>query len=240
VPYLVTALIVSLLIAIHELGHLLAAKLCGIPIARFSVGFGPPLVSVRWGATSYCLSAIPLGGYVLPALDERASDELPIHKAIVFALGGPVANRVAAYLGLVVLGLLQPGLSWLEAPSFVAAQLWTQLQLLGQAVPSLLAGSGELVGIVGIVALGGSRFGSTLAGALTFSVAINLNLAVLNLLPLPPLDGGRIALATLARFWRPVLRVQTAVTLAGWACVLGLMAYATYRDLGRLGASLFS
>src|SRR5262245_22131135 len=102
--YLAVVFIVGLVIAIHEYGHLLAAKWCGIPIERFSIGFGPKLFGFRRGGTSYWLSVVPIGGYVLPALDEDASRCLPLRKRIVFALGGPVANVAAAYLGLVAFG----------------------------------------------------------------------------------------------------------------------------------------
>jgi regulator of sigma E protease len=91
-------------------------------------------------------------------------------------------------------------------------------------------------GIVGIVAVGGSQFGSTVAGVLTFSVLINMNLAVLNLLPLPPLDGGRILFCVLEKIYQPLTRIQTPATLLGWALVLGLMAYATVQDIGRITA----
>ena len=58
------------------------------------------------------------------------------------------------------------------------------------------------------MAIGGSQFGSTVAGLLTFSVFINLNLAVLNLLPLPPLDGGRILFCLLEKIYQPLTRIH--------------------------------
>jgi regulator of sigma E protease len=99
---------------------------------------------------------------------------------------------------------------------------------------------GELSGIVGIVAIGASQFGSTAAGLLAFSVAINLNLALFNLLPFPPLDGGRIAFSLLEKIYQPLYRIQAPVTLAGWVLTLLLMVYATIQDLGRLGLTLLS
>lgn len=54
----------SLMIFVHELGHLLAAKWAGIPCHKFSLGFGPRVVGFQWGKTEYQLSLIPLGGYV--------------------------------------------------------------------------------------------------------------------------------------------------------------------------------
>ena len=238
--YLAVVVVVGLVIAIHEYGHLLAAKLSGIPIKRFSVGFGPKLVGFTRGQTSYWLSLIPLGGYVLPSLDESEFRRLPLHKGILFALGGPVANIAAAYLGLIALGRLQLGLSAFDTLLFATTRLWSTLQGVAHAILMLFAGMGEISGIVGIIAIGGSQFGSTLAGLLAFSVAININLAIFNLLPLPPLDGGRIAFAILEKVYRPFFRLQAPLTLAGWVLMLALMVYATIQDFGRIGLGVLS
>src|SRR6186997_3301310 len=103
-PYVAVAIIIGLLIAIHEYGHLLAAKLCGIPVKRFSIGFGPKLFGFKRGETSYWFSLIPLGGYVWPALDDTEFRRLPAYKRIIFALGGPIANIVGAFIGLFLIG----------------------------------------------------------------------------------------------------------------------------------------
>jgi regulator of sigma E protease len=71
-------------------------------------------------------------------------------------------------------------------------------------------------------------------------VAIHLNLAMFNLLPVPPLDGGRIAFAILEKIVRPLGRIQTPVALAGWAAMLALMAYATIQDIGRITIDVLS
>ena len=56
--------VLGILIIVHELGHFIMARLCGVGVERFSVGFGPVLWRLRGKETEYCLSLIPMGGYV--------------------------------------------------------------------------------------------------------------------------------------------------------------------------------
>jgi regulator of sigma E protease len=58
------AITIVILVFVHELGHFLAAKLCGMRVERFSIGFPPKLVSKKIGDTEYTIALIPLGGYV--------------------------------------------------------------------------------------------------------------------------------------------------------------------------------
>ena len=66
------------LIFIHELGHFLVAKAMGVGVERFSLGFGPRIFSFRGGETEYCISIVPLGGYV-KMTGEEAHGEDAIH-----------------------------------------------------------------------------------------------------------------------------------------------------------------
>lgn len=61
---------ISLVIFVHELGHFLAARLCGVRVETFSIGMGPRVLSWKRGDTRYQLAALPLGGYVKMAGDE--------------------------------------------------------------------------------------------------------------------------------------------------------------------------
>src|SRR5258706_1167983 len=74
----------GVLIVVHEYGHYLAARLCNVRVLRFSVGFGRPLATWRFGrdATEWSIAAIPFGGYV-KMLDEREGpvDAAETHRA---------------------------------------------------------------------------------------------------------------------------------------------------------------
>ncbi len=106
------AIAVSLLVTVHEFGHFWVARRLGFKVLRFSVGFGKPLISRRWGAdqVEYALAPIPLGGYV-KMLDEREgpvpSEDLarsftrrPPYQRILVLLAGPAFNFLFAILVL--------------------------------------------------------------------------------------------------------------------------------------------
>ena len=72
---LVSLLVFGAVILVHELGHFLAARHCGIHVEEFSVGFGPKLLQRRRGNTLYTLRLFPLGGYNLfSALPEELDE----------------------------------------------------------------------------------------------------------------------------------------------------------------------
>src|SRR5262249_38935771 len=56
--------VIGVIVLVHELGHFVAARRCGVRVEGFSSGFGPKLLTFRSGETAYCISAIPLGGYI--------------------------------------------------------------------------------------------------------------------------------------------------------------------------------
>ncbi len=103
----------GLLIFFHELGHFILAKLVGVKVVKFSLGFGPKILGRKVGETEYLLSAIPLGGYVKPLGEEpgeeiseedrpRAFNNQPVWKRASIVLAGPVFNLVLAYIIFVV------------------------------------------------------------------------------------------------------------------------------------------
>ena len=69
----ISSFVLGVLVFIHELGHFLAARRVGIRVLTFSLGFGPKLLKLQRGDTEYCISALPLGGYVKMA--GEAADE---------------------------------------------------------------------------------------------------------------------------------------------------------------------
>jgi regulator of sigma E protease len=104
-----TIVVLGLLIFVHELGHFLVAKWSGVTVLRFSLGFGPRLFGIKRGDTDYCLSLIPLGGYV-KMLGEEPGEEVDdiqratsfssqsVSKRIAIVLAGPFSNFLLAII----------------------------------------------------------------------------------------------------------------------------------------------
>lgn len=108
-PIIAVILVLGVLIFFHELGHFLVARMVGVQVLRFSLGFGPRLFGFNRGGTDYCLSLIPLGGYV-KLLGENPNEPLspkdipysfshrPLKDRVLIVLAGPVANFVLAWI----------------------------------------------------------------------------------------------------------------------------------------------
>ena len=112
-------IVIGVLILIHELGHFIMARLAGVGVERFSIGFGPVLLRWRGKETEYCLSVIPMGGYVKMVGEEnplegggaptsdptKAFATKPLWARFLIVFAGPAMNFVlAAVIFAIVLG----------------------------------------------------------------------------------------------------------------------------------------
>jgi len=100
-------IVLGIMVLVHEFGHFAVAKLCGIRVETFSIGFGKRLFGFRRGDTDYRLSLLPLGGYVkmagdtpgeAPTGDPGEFNAHPRWQRVLVALAGPVANFILAFV----------------------------------------------------------------------------------------------------------------------------------------------
>ncbi len=102
-------IVLGVLIFVHEFGHFMVAKLAGVRVLKFSLGFGPTLVGKKWGDTEYVLSAIPLGGFVKMYGENPDEQQIPpeerslsfAHKSVLqrflIVLAGPLFNLLFTF-----------------------------------------------------------------------------------------------------------------------------------------------
>lgn len=108
----------SILVGLHELGHLLTAKMFGMRVEKFSIGFPPKIVGFKWGETEYSIGAIPLGGFVKISgmVDESMDTEQlssepqpwefrskPAWQRLIVMLGGIIVNVITGIIIFVTL-----------------------------------------------------------------------------------------------------------------------------------------
>ncbi|NMF82315.1 RIP metalloprotease RseP [Nodosilinea sp. P-1105] len=136
--------VIALLVAVHEAGHFLAARLQGIYANRFAIGFGPILWKYQGAETEYSIRAIPLGGFVgfpdddpdsdIPADDPNLLKNRPILDRAIVISAGVIANLVFAYLVFVVqFGIIGVPETFNPQPGILVPQVMSETTPAAQA-----------------------------------------------------------------------------------------------------------
>ncbi len=343
--------VLALLILVHELGHFAAARLQGIHVNRFSIGFGPILVKYQGSVTEYAVRALPLGGYVgfpdddpesnIPLNDPDLMRNRPIPDRAIVISAGVIANLIFAYFLLVLqagtMGFqdidYQPGViipeivsqeitaardAGIQAGDIILAVENQELEASEDGMMTLRAkiqnaanqplhftiqrgeeilqltvtptadkdgkgkmgvmlspngetvhrradnileaftvGSeelqritvltaksfarlifnfkdtaGQVAGPVAIVAVGAELARDNLANLFQFAALISINLAIINILPLPALDGGQLAFLIIEGVQgKPIpTKLQDGIMQTGLLLLLGLGLFLIVRD----------
>lgn len=324
--YILLAIVMlGIIVIIHELGHFLLGRLCGIGVLEFSVGMGPKLFGWRRGGTDYSLRALPIGGFCkFEGEDEdnhssTAINNQPVWKRILTVAAGPAMNFLLAYVaaaiilmsfgmmsgllplvasvgeGMPAAAALQPGdivtqvggedisydtqgVEMLRAaiqssdavtltvnrdgenvqvelsPATVETESGPVKQIgvtftaeihrdtlleaipdAGRAMANTIGqmltflrnlifrgeGAGDVAGAVGTVAVVSQQLQADSSLFLDFLYVISLNLGIMNLLPLPALDGGRLVFL----FVEAIRRKPVPPEKEGMVHAIGLMAF---------------
>ena len=148
VDLVTVTIVLGIMIFVHEWGHFAAAKLCGVRVDVFSLGFGPRLFGMKRGDTDYRLSALPFGGYVRMAgdnpLEERTGAgyeflSRPRWQRAIVAIAGPLMNFL---LALVILW----GIFWrLGIPSPVYEHQAADIVAIPQSMPATGTQAGDRI-----------------------------------------------------------------------------------------------
>jgi regulator of sigma E protease len=123
------AIVLGIMVLIHELGHFAVAKWCGVRVETFSIGMGPRLFGFRSGDTDYRISLLPLGGYVkmagdapgeAPTGDPGEFNAHPRWQRSAIAFAGPIANFILSFFLLLFVGLYHNEIEhYLDGPAVV-------------------------------------------------------------------------------------------------------------------------
>jgi membrane-associated protease RseP (regulator of RpoE activity) len=271
--YVFIGLIILFAVLVHEIGHLIAMRKCGVWVNELGIGLpvGPRIGwtfnSKKYSGKTFRVSCYPLlllGAFVRPE-DEKSIAQLSYHDQAFIYGAGVIANLVCIVLGFALLamfalehplrmmnfpligkmavthaliwgGLFSGGfILWFARPitqylfpiSAVAILVWIITLLLPMSFGVFVENSG---GIVAIAQLGKNFSGSAIA-LTSYGILISYLLAVTNLLPIYPLDGGRIVKLLGEKFFP---RIWSVCEKAGVAFFVFLIFFALYGDIRRI------
>ena len=225
------------LIFIHELGHFTVAKIFKIRVNEFALGFGPTIFKKQGKHTKYALRLIPLGGFVNMEGEEERSEkegsfsEASIIKRICVVAAGGVVNILFALILYILLVWYYNNITiaLLSVKDFFLS-IFTSLKMLFTGGVSV----DQMMGPVGI-----SNVVTKTNGILDFVYIlslVSLSLGVTNLLPFPPLDGGKIILLIIEGIIRKPInpKVEYYLQVAGFLILILLSVFVTYNDVIRI------
>lgn len=230
-------ILLGTLVFIHELGHFAAAKLFKIKVNEFAIGFGPVILKKQGKQTKYALRLIPLGGFVgMEGEEERSENEgsfseAGIIKRIIVISAGGIVNIIFAIIiyFLLVWSFNDIGIAVIAIKDFVFS-IFTSLKMM------ILGGlsAQQMMGPVGI-----SNVVSKTNGIVDFLYIlslISLSLGVTNLMPFPPLDGGKIVLLIIEAIRKKPLneKIELYLQMGGFSLLILLSLYITYNDVIRI------
>lgn len=124
VSILIAILVFFTIVVLHEAGHCVAAKLCGIRVNKFAVGMGPVLIAREIGETEYSIRAFPVGGFCAMEGEDDSSDDpkafmnKPVWKRMLVVLAGPVMNLILGFLIIIVTTILYGNVGTLTIAEF--------------------------------------------------------------------------------------------------------------------------
>ncbi len=187
VRHFLTALgVVGATVALHEVGHAIAAVRAGGTVNEVGIGFGPPLLRFRVRGLPVVVRVLPLGGYA-----NVDAEQVPPRRRIPFLLAGPLAN-IATGIPLLLAFRRHP----VEVP------------LAGRR-----AGMTGFLGTVMSLAQAATRGPGSVA---RLAGSINVGLGVMNILPVYPLDGGHVVMSAMEAQGvpRPIRTMFARITAA--------------------------
>ena len=252
-----------MVILIHELGHFCCAKYLGVAVYELAVGVGPMVRQSEKNGTKYSLRLIPFGGYcdmdgtkmevVEGKLDEDGEPEMevrmiknddpcnynnqPAWVKLLILSAGPVFNFLFAIIVMsLTLAIFTDQFTLSAALMDSFSMVGAYFVIIWQTIADLFvgrSGAAEFVGVVGMVDVIAEEASFGLPNLIYFMGSISINLGIMNLIPIPALDGGRIVLTLLRKLTgnRISDELESKINTFGVLIIFILMIFLIIKDI---------
>jgi len=248
ISFMAFAAVFSIVVLVHEFGHFIIARKAGVKVREFSIGFpfSPILFTLfRHRETEFTVRLLPLGGFV--SFSEEKSEGTGdlfgasyLTRALIMSAGS-ISNIICAFLIFVTVFILDRHLFITEAVLASTRTVWAILYGSITIIFNLLSGHGSMEGLagpVGIATIAGQAAAKGLWNLIYFTGVLSISLGVMNLLPLPALDGGQLSMLLIEAVRKKPLSLKTyrVVNLIGLSLLIILTVLVTYKDITKLMA----
>ncbi|WKY47009.1 site-2 protease family protein [Eubacteriaceae bacterium ES3] len=261
ITILVTLIILSVLVVSHEFGHFIAARKTGVFVEEFAIGMGPKLFSRQGKETLFSIRLFPIGGFCKmrgeePELDEDGNylpedPEKPVDEKsfeaktnaqkLLILVAGSAMNIIFAWVCLLVLAILVGNTNPLDILQLAFINTARFAGIIFQSFAMLLsgqAGLNDVAGPIGMVSMVDTFINTGFVSLLAFTALISVNLGVINMMPLPALDGGRVFIILIEMITRRKFspEVEGRINFVGFVFLMGLALVIAFNDIMRLSA----
>jgi regulator of sigma E protease len=236
----------TLIVVVHEFGHFVTARKAGIKVYEFSIGFpfSPRLFTLFYHKeTVFTVRLLPIGGFVSFSKDgdedAAALFEASSNKRAFVLSAGSLFNMIFAFIVFVPVFAVGNHLDFVDAIWLSANTIWNILSGTILFLVNILTGHGTMDGLsgpVGIAAMAGQAASKGMLSLFYFTGVLSMSLGIMNLLPLPALDGGHLIMLFIESIRKKPLSLKTyqVVTMVGLSLFLALTVAVTYKDIARL------
>lgn len=239
--------LLSFLILIHEGGHYLVAKFCGVRVNEFSIGFGPKIFSKEKNGTMYEIRLIPLGGFVSLEGEEELSEnegsfsKASIQKKIAIIAAGALVNIIFGLIVyFIIISYKYCEITNATLINSILFGLKSAGQLFYEAIIGILnlftgrLGIDSFTGPIGISSIVAQTSG--FVEFLYLLGVISVPLGITNLLPFVPLDGGKIVIYIIEAIRKKPMNKETELRIQtiGFTFLLMLSITVTFNDIKKI------
>jgi regulator of sigma E protease len=239
-------IVFTLIVVVHEFGHFIAARKAGIKVYEFSIGFpfSPRVITLfRHKETEFTLRLLPLGGFVSFSKDggedNTALFEASYSKRAIILSAGSLFNILFAFLVFISVFMMSKHLNLIDAIGLSANTLWEILSGTMMFILNIFTGQGTMEGLsgpVGIAAIAGKAASKGILNLLYFTGVLSMSLGIMNLLPLPALDGGHLVMLLIESVRKNSIspKAYQIATVIGLTLFFVLTVAVTYKDIAKL------
>lgn len=236
----------TVIVLVHEGGHFITARKAGIKVYEFSIGFpfSPRLITLfKHKETAFTVRLLPLGGFVSFSKDGGEEDielfEAPNNKRALILSAGSLFNILFAFIVFTPVFIIGKHLNLFDAMLLSAKTVWEILFGTMMFILNVFTGHGTMDGLsgpVGIAAMAGRAASKGILNLFYFAGVLSMSLGIMNLLPLPALDGGHLIMLFIESIRKKPIspKAYQVVTMVGISLFLILTVAVTYKDISKL------